>query len=43
MAHDPKHTYLYDEFEKEKLENVFDKIKVFSDLELGLTMEDMIL
>jgi len=43
LAHDPKHTYLFDEFNKEKLENIFDKIKFFSDLELGISMSDMIL
>lgn len=34
---------MYDEFEKESLESIFDKIKFFTDLELGITMEDMIL
>jgi hypothetical protein len=43
LAHDPKHTYLFDEFNKEQIEEVFDKIKFFSDLELGISMEDMIL
>jgi hypothetical protein len=43
LAHDPKNTYIYDEFNKEELENVFDKVKFFSDLEVGLSMNDMIL
>lgn len=43
LAHDPQHTYLFDEFTKDNLENIFDKVKFFSDLELGLTMSDMIL
>lgn len=43
LAHDPKHTYLFDEFTKDSLENIFDKVKFFSDVELGLTMSDMIL
>lgn len=43
LAHDPKHTYLFDEYEKDELENILDKVKFFSDVELGLTMSDMIL
>ena len=43
LAHDPKNTYMFDEFKKEKLEQIFDKVKFFSDVELGVTMEDMIL
>lgn len=34
---------MFDEFEKDELENIFDKIKFFSDVEIGLTMQDMIL
>lgn len=43
LAHDPKHTYLFDEFNKEQLEEVLDKIKFFSDIELAIGMEEMIL
>ena len=43
LAHDPKHTYLFDEFSKDQMEGLFDKIKFFTDVEIGLTMEDMIL
>ena len=43
LAHAPEHTYIFDDYGKEELENVLDKIKFFSDVELGLSMEDMIL
>lgn len=43
LVHDPKHTYLFDEFTREQLEDVLDKIKFFSDLELGINMEDFVL
>jgi len=42
LAHDPKHTYLFDEFEKADLETIFDKIKMFTDVEMGMSMEEMI-
>ena len=43
LVHDPKHTFLFDEFTRESLEQTLDKVKFFSDLELGMTMEDMVL
>lgn len=43
LAHNPAHTYMYDQYEKEELEQVFDKIKFFSDLEIGMTMKQMVL
>ena len=43
LAHDPKNTYLYDQYEKDQLENLFDKIKFFSDVEVGMSMKQMIL
>jgi hypothetical protein len=43
LAHDPKHTYIFDEYNKNELETMLDKIKFFSDLELGVTMSDFVL
>ena len=43
LVHDPKHTYLYDETSKEDVEKLFDKIKFWTDAELGMRMEDMVL
>jgi len=43
LAHEPKHTYMFDEYEKDQLESQFDKIKFFSDVELGMSMQDMVL
>lgn len=43
MAHHPKHTYVFDEYEKEVLEKNLDKIKLFTNIELGITMEDFVL
>ena len=43
LVHDPKHTFLFDNYEKADLEDTLDKIKFFSDLELGMSMEEMIL
>ena len=43
LAHDPKHTYIFDEYNKNELETMLDKIKFFTDLELGVTMEDFVL
>ena len=42
LAHKPEHTYIFDEFEQEKLENILDKTSFFSDVQLGITMEDFI-
>ena len=43
LAHDPKNTYMFDEYSKEQLDDLFDKIKFFTDVEIGMTMEQMIL
>jgi len=43
LAHEPSHTYMFDEYKKDELESQLDKIKFFSDLELGITMSDFIL
>lgn len=43
MAHDPKNTYLFDEYEKKDLDSLFDRIKFFTDVEVGVTMEQFIL
>lgn len=43
LAHDPAHTYIFDEYSKNQLENQLDKIKFFSDLELGISMSDFVL
>ena len=43
LIHDTNHTYLFDEYSNEKLEDQLDKIKFFSDVEFGLTMEDFII
>ena len=43
LAHDPKNTYLFDEYTKDQLDSLFDRIKFFSDVEVGMTMEQFIL
>lgn len=43
LAHDPVHTYMFDEYSKEQLEDSLDKIKFFSDVEMGITMSDFVL
>lgn len=43
LAHEPKNTYMFDQYEKFELENILDKIKFFSDVELGMTMYDFII
>ena len=43
MAHDPSHTYVFDEYNKQDLENTLDKIKLFSDCELGISMKEFVL
>lgn len=43
LAQEPEHTYLFDEYKKEDLEATLDKIKFFTDVEMGLTMEDFVL
>lgn len=43
LAHEPEHTYIFDEYNEQKLENILDKITLYSDLTLGMTMNDFIL
>jgi len=43
LAHEPEHTFIFDEFEREKLENILDIIKFYSDISLGITMEDFVM
>lgn len=43
LAHKPEHTYLFDEYKLEELEQILDKISFFSDVEMGITMADFIL
>lgn len=42
LAHAPEHTYLYDQYEEDNLETHLDKIKLFTDVELGVSMEDFV-
>ena len=43
LAHEPQHTYLFDEFEREKLENILDKVNFYSEIEQGISMEDFVI
>lgn len=43
LVHEPKHTFIFDSYEKDELEDVLDKIKFFSDIEYGITNHDFIL
>lgn len=43
LAQEPEHTFIFDEYKKEDLESTLDKIKFFTDVEFGLTMEDFVL
>jgi len=43
LVHEPKHTFIFDSYEKDELEEVLDKIKFFSDIEQGITTHDFIL
>lgn len=43
LAHEPQHTYIFDEYKRENLENLLDKVQVQDDLELGMSMEDFVL
>lgn len=43
LAHHPSHTYLFDEYDKDKLETILDKVKFFTDIQLGITMNDFVL
>ena len=43
LAHHPKHTYVFDEYDKEVLETMLDNIKLFTNIEVGITMEQFVL
>lgn len=43
LAHEPKHTYIFDEYNKKDLENTLDKIKMFTDCEVGMNMKEFVL
>ena len=43
LAHDPIHTYIFDDHNKTLLEENLDNIRFFTDIELGLTMDRFIL
>ena len=42
LVHDPSHTYLFDSYEKKDLEIALDKIRFFTQLEVGITNEQFI-
>lgn len=43
LAHEPEHTYIFDEYSQQKLDNILDKISFYSDVSVGLTMNDFVL
>lgn len=43
LAHHPKHTYIFDEFDKDQLESILDNIKLFTNVELGISMENFVM
>lgn len=43
LAHDPTNTFLYDDYDKATLDQLFDKINFFSNVECSLSLEQMIL
>jgi hypothetical protein len=43
LAHEPEHTYIFDEYSQENLDHILDKITVYSDLTLGMTLNDFVL
>lgn len=43
LAHEPEHTYIFDEYSQEKLDQMLDKITFYCDTTLGLTMNDFVL
>lgn len=43
LAHDPINTFIFDEYEKMDLEKILDNVKLFADVEVGVTMSDFIL
>ena len=40
LIHDPKHTYLFDEYTKENLDKMLDQVSFFPQIELGITVND---
>lgn len=42
LAHEPMHTYLFDEFEAEKLEKMLDNVFFYSDVAYGVSMMDFV-
>ena len=43
LAHEPEHTYIFDEYSQEKLDHILDKITVYCDMTLGMTLNDFVL
>ena len=43
LAHEPEHTYIFDEYTQEKLDDILDKVAFYCDLTLGLSMTDFVL
>lgn len=43
LAHEPEHTYIFDEYTQEKLDDILDKIAFYCDTTLGMTMKDFVL
>lgn len=43
LAHEPQHTYIFDEYSQEKLDDLLDRIAFFSEITMGLSMKDFIL
>lgn len=42
LLQEPKNTYIFDEYDKKTLEDKLDKVNFFSDLELGINVDDFI-
>jgi hypothetical protein len=43
LIHDPKHTYLFDEYTKENLDKMLDQVSFFPQIELGITVNDFVI
>lgn len=43
LAHEPQHTYIFDEYSQEKLDHILDKITVYCEMSLGMTLNDFVL
>lgn len=43
LAHEPEHTYIFDEYSQEQLDGILDKVAFYCDLTLGLSMKDFVL